>query len=123
MTMQVNRIRGSVINKSNAIVEPTDDGIIEDLNKQTVRHGEEALMLAVLMSCVEDFQKYIGAKDKKGRQLFSQAEEWIMQKDSEYPFSFENICEVLRFNPDYLRKGLLSWKRAKWPCGQKPRAA
>ena len=46
MTMQVNRIRGSVINKSNAIVEPTDDGIIEDLSKKTVRYGEEALILA-----------------------------------------------------------------------------
>ena len=123
MPMQTTRIRASVANRLNAIVEPTDDGIIEDLNKQTVRHGEEALMLAVLMSCVEDFQKYIGAKDKKGRQLFSQAEEWIMQKDNEDPFSFENICEVLRFSPDYLRKGLLSWKRAIRPCSGNSRAA
>jgi hypothetical protein len=31
-----------------AMIEPTDDGVLEDLAKKRVHHGEEALMLAVL---------------------------------------------------------------------------
>ena len=36
-----------------------------------------------------------------------------MEKNSDWPFSFENICEVLGFDPAYLRQGLLRWKRKK----------
>ena len=38
-----------------------------------------------------------------------------MEKNSDWPFSFENICEVLGFDPAYLRQGLLRWKRKKLP--------
>jgi hypothetical protein len=80
-------------------------------------------MLAVLISCVDDFQKSIDAKDKEGKQLLSQAEEWIMQNGSEYPDCFENTCEVLRFSPGYLHKEFFQWKKEKRPCGGKRPAA
>ena len=121
--MHASNIRRSVINRATAIVEPTDDGILEDLAKKSIRHGEEALMLAVLKSCVEDLQKYADAKSKKGKDLYSQAEQWVLQKDSEFPFSFENICEVLDFQPDYIRNGLLQCRKIKRPWSRKRRAA
>jgi|SRR3954470_17995983 hypothetical protein len=123
MTMHASNIRRSVINRATAIVEPTDDGILEDLAKKSVRCGEEALMFAVLKSCVEDLQKYADAKTKKGKELYSQAEQWVLQKDSEFPFSFESICEVLNFNPDYIRNGLLQCRKTKRACSRKRRAA
>jgi hypothetical protein len=64
-------------------------------------------MLAVLESATEDFQKFVNARDRKGKLLFSQAEEWLLEKDSDPLFSFEHICELLRLQSDYLRKGLL----------------
>jgi hypothetical protein len=45
--------------------------------------------------------------------LFKEAEEWIMEKNSDWFFSFENICETLELYPDYIRQGLLRWKEAK----------
>jgi hypothetical protein len=95
-----------------AIVEPTDDEVLEDLAKKKVHHGEEALMLAVLKSATEDFQKYVNARDRKGKLLFDEAEEWLLEKDSDSLLCFESICEVLRLQPDYLRQGLLRWKAA-----------
>jgi hypothetical protein len=70
-------------------------------------------MLAVLASAIEHFQKHVLSKDEKGRELFQEAEEWFLEKDSDQLFSFEYICETLGLHPDYLRQGLLSWKEAK----------
>jgi len=68
---------------------------------------EEELMLAVLEEAVSDVQRYRGARDRKDKTRFDEAEAWILANDREWIFSFENICEVLGFDPDYLRQGLL----------------
>ena len=70
-------------------------------------------MLAVLESAVEYFQKYVLARKPRGKQLFQEAEEWFLDKDSEALYSFENICDTLGLHPDYIRKGLIVWKEAK----------
>jgi hypothetical protein len=94
-------------------LDPADMGLIEAVYKKTIREGEERLMLAVLESAVEDFQKYVLARKPSGKKLFQQAEEWFLEKDSDDLFSFENICETLQLHPDYIRQGLLRWKEAK----------
>ena len=95
-------------------LDAADLGLIESVYKKTVRDGEERLMLAVLESAVEDFQKYVLARKPRGKQLFQHAEDWFLEKDSEELFSFENICETLQFHPDYIRQGLMVWKEAKF---------
>lgn len=95
------------------IVEPTDNGILEGLNKKVIRDGEKRLMLAMLESATEDFQKYAMANDRRGKELFEAAEEWILETDSPSFFSFENICEHLELDPGYMRKGFMKWKEDK----------
>ena len=87
-----------------------DEEFLDDLFKKSVREREEVLMLAVLEDAVACFQKYVHAKDSKGRALFRDAEEWILETNSDWIFSFENICEILGINPSYLREGLMEWK-------------
>jgi hypothetical protein len=94
-------------------LDPADLGLIEAVYKKTIREGEERLMLAVLESAVEDFQKYVLARKPSGKKLFQQAEEWFLEKDSDELYSFENICDTLGLHPDPIRKGLLVWKEAK----------
>ncbi|HEV8343440.1 MAG TPA: hypothetical protein VGR30_13795 [Candidatus Binatia bacterium] len=89
-----------------------DSEFVESLKKDT-RHGEEELMLAVLEDAIECFQLYVLSKDKRGKELFREAEEWILEKENTWFFSFENICEILRLDPNYIRRGLLCWKSAK----------
>lgn len=69
-------------------------------------------MFAVLTDAVECFQKYLGAKNRGGRNLFHEAELWFADGDRSWPFSFERICEVFDISPDYLRHGLAEWRRA-----------
>lgn len=94
-------------------IDPADAGIIEKVYKKDIREGEEKLMLAVLQDAVECFQVYVLAETQREKRLFQEAEDWILEKDSEWLFSFENICEVLQLHPDYIRQGLLCWKEAK----------
>ena len=102
-----------VVSHGCVALDPTDIGVIEKLFKKNIREREERLMLAVLESAVEDFQKYVLARKPSGKKLFQQAEEWFLEKDSDDLFSFENICETLQLHPDYIRQGLLRWKEAK----------
>ena len=95
------------------VIDPADDGILEELSKPAIRGGEKRLMLAILENLIEDFQKYVLATDKKGKELFDAAEAWILETDSPSFFSFNNICEHLELDPDYMRKGFMSWKEAK----------
>ena len=71
---------------------------------------EKKLMFAVLADAIECFQKYLGVNGRRRRNLFLQAEAWIYSGDSSWPYSFENICEVLNINPKYLRLGLIQWR-------------
>jgi len=74
---------------------------------------EKKLMLAILEDAIDCFQKYIFARDGRGKGIFREAEDWILEENSDLLFSFENIWEVLGFNPKYVRKGLLLWKEMK----------
>lgn len=68
---------------------------------------EKTLMLAVLEDAIECFQKYASSRSPKTRQLYEEAEEWILEQDSEWLFSFTQVCVTLGWNPQYIRKGLL----------------
>ena len=74
---------------------------------------EKKLMLAVLEDAIACFQKYAFTRDRKRKQLFQEAEYWVQDTNSDWPFSFANVCETLGFDPDYLRQGLGQWKAAK----------
>jgi hypothetical protein len=82
-------------------LDAADMDLFESVYKKSLREGEERLMLAVLESAVEDFQKYVLARKPSGKKLFQQAEAWFLEKDSDELFSFENICETLQLDPDY----------------------
>ncbi len=73
--------------------------------------GEKRLMLAVLEDALDCFQKYAAARDGHGQALFDEAHAWIVSNDRGWFFSYENICETLEINPEYLRRGLDSWRR------------
>lgn len=74
---------------------------------------ERELMLAVLEDAIWCFQNYILARDSKRIGLFRDAEAWIFEENCDWLFSFENICELWGFNPQYVRQGLARWKERK----------
>jgi hypothetical protein len=73
--------------------------------------GEKRLMLAVLEDALDCFQKYSVARDGHGQTLFDEAHAWIISDDRGWFFSYENICDTLEINPEYLRRGLETWRQ------------
>jgi hypothetical protein len=95
-------------------IDRADEAILEGVYKKNIREGVERLMLAVLESAVEDFQKYVLARHPSTKKLFQEAEEWFLEDDiGAALFSFASICETLQIHPEYIRKRLLVWKEAK----------
>ena len=103
----------SLVADKRASFDPADCEDIERLFKKTRREKEEALMLAVLADAIECFQKYVFAANDREKKVFQEAEDWILEKNNDWLFSFDNICEALQLTPDYVRQGLLRWKEAK----------
>lgn len=91
---------------------------LETFGRKGYLEPEKRLMLAILQDGVACFQNRLSARDGRGGALFREAEEWILEEDGDWIYSFENICEVLGFSPRYVRQGLIHWKErklAEWP--------
>jgi hypothetical protein len=69
--------------------------------------GEKRLMIAVLKDAVECLDKYRGSRNSAGRCQYENAIEWVQDTATDWLFSFTNICDLLGFDPDYLREVLL----------------
>lgn len=80
------------------------------LKRKGNHEPERRLAIAVLQDAVDCYQKHLRARDRKARQLFIDADEWISSEDRTWPFSFDNVCDLLQINPEYLRQGLAVWK-------------
>jgi hypothetical protein len=93
--------------------DPADSELLKSLSNAAARKAETELMLAVLESAIEDFRKYASAKDQKGKSLYQNALEWILERNSDWFLSFDSICETLSISPDRLRRALLRWRPIK----------
>src|SRR5262245_13271104 len=90
--------------------DPVD---FEQFFKRANRGAEERLMLAVLQDAVDCFQQYAFSECTREKQLFNETERWVLERNSDSLFSFENICETLQLDPGYIRRGLRIWKEEK----------
>jgi hypothetical protein len=86
--------------------------VFDDVWKPRARSGEERLMLAVLENAVESFFKCLRSKDEKGKEIFQEAERWILKKNTTWIFSFDNVCDYLGISPSYLKAELVRRKEA-----------
>ena len=64
---------------------------------------EQRLMIAVLQDAIDCVDKYRGATDSDGRRLFAEAAQWVLADESEWPYSFECICDVLGLDANAVR--------------------
>lgn len=79
------------------------------LRKSAPQGPEYLLVLAMLQDAIECVQKYRFSLDLNGRELYTDAYDWIASEDRQWPFSFENVCDILKIDGGYLRNGLFRW--------------
>lgn len=85
-------------------------GTMEQAGAEPSREPENRLMLAVLEEALVTFQRGLNSPVPERRKRFCEVDRWVSERDSDWPFSFENICQTLRIDPDYIRAGLRSLK-------------
>jgi hypothetical protein len=88
---------------------------LDTFRRKLYLEPEKKLMLAILEDAVACYQKYIFARDGKGKALFRETEQWVEDKGGDAIFSFNSVCEVLSLDPNYLRLGLRRWKANALP--------
>jgi hypothetical protein len=85
----------------------------DNLRRKTILEPEKRLILAILEDAINSFQDNVSAVTSKGKKLFKETEEWVLEQDGDWIFSFRSVCEILGLNPEYVRRGLLRWKQKK----------
>jgi len=68
---------------------------------------ERALVLSVVWQAVIDLQKYQFAVRRRQQRLFMEAYRWVQSGDRQWPYSFENIAEMLNVDSERLRRQLI----------------
>jgi len=79
---------------------------LENFTRTNNLAPEQELMLAILTDAVECVLKYCDEPGAIRVKLFNEAQEWLFAQDEKDPFSFLNVCEILNFDPNYLRRGI-----------------
>jgi hypothetical protein len=74
---------------------------------------EERLVLAILEDAINCFQENHLARQGRRKRLFDEVRTWIFEPEHDWVFGFENICDVLGFDPGYIRDGLVRWRATK----------
>lgn len=80
------------------------------LKSSQVSEPERRLMVAILEDAVSCLAKDPRRCARQQRRAFEDAHSWVNAIDAEeWVFSFTNVCEMLGFDPGYLRRGLNRW--------------
>jgi hypothetical protein len=81
---------------------------------------EKRLQVAVLADAVLTFHQWAGNERAPARRLFAEVETWFASDEADGPFTFMAICDSLKFDPNYIRRGLRDW-RAHLEATAKPK--
>jgi hypothetical protein len=82
-----------------------------NFRRKTLIEPERKLTLAILEDAINCFQGNVSVESGKRKKLFEDAQEWFLAEGTDWVFSFQNVCELLAIDPDYLRAGLMRWKQ------------
>ena len=65
------------------------------------------LAAGTLTQATRDLRRFHGATTGVERELYHDAYSWVMSDDCGWPFSFLNVCQLLKHEPNDLREELL----------------
>jgi hypothetical protein len=68
--------------------------------------GEQRLMLAVLVDAINVLQSWQGGGSARKRRNFAEAAQWVNTPGTNYPFSFDSVCDALELDSGLLRSRL-----------------
>ncbi len=67
---------------------------------------EKSLLSAILDDAIHVYRKYQHSKNREGKERYREAQAWIRHHGNDWIFDFDNVCDLLGFNPDFIRRSL-----------------
>ncbi|HYY24922.1 MAG TPA: hypothetical protein VE689_05475 [Candidatus Udaeobacter sp.] len=114
--MRISEVSQTIAGQTGSLLQPdplVPAQFFEIFRRQKVSVPEKKLMFAIMEDAIICFQKYASVRNHREMRCFREAESWIFNKDSDWWFSFENICAHLGLNPNYIRRGLTPAKKTR----------
>jgi hypothetical protein len=74
---------------------------------------ERRLLAAILRDAIDCYMRSCFAKSRREKKMLQETEEWFFGSGEDGVFSFENVCEILKLSPGYIRRGLLLYKQGQ----------
>ena len=93
---------------------------VELFQRWSGRMPELALMAAVLEDAILFFCRCAGSPGVRSQQLFQETAEWFESHDVTWLFAFENICDALALEPEWIRGLLRRWQDKQRAAANQP---
>ena len=93
---------------------------VELFQRSSGRMPELALMAAVLEDAILSFCRCADSRGVSSQKLFHETAEWFESHDVTWPFAFENICDALTLEPEWIRGLLRRWKDKQRAAANQP---
>ena len=75
---------------------------------------ERALAAGVLRQAANDLRRFRESEDAVGREMYWDARSWFVSNDTEWPYSFLNVCYSLGIAPENIRDEVFADARSGW---------
>lgn len=72
------------------------------------RGPERSLLEALLFDGMQGCLGYTLATSKRAKRRYIEAYRWIFENKGDYVFGFENVCEALGIDANYIRYGIVN---------------
>src|SRR3954462_15791303 len=72
-----------------------------------ITKAKQKLAAGILLQARRDLRRFQTEKTTLERELYRDALSWVIDDSYRWPFSFLNVCRLLRLNPDELRNELV----------------
>ena len=84
------------------------------LDKANPIEPERALAAVVLRQAANDLRRFRESEDAVGREMYWDARSWFLSNDTEWPYSFLNVCHSLGIAPENIRDEVFADARSGW---------
>jgi hypothetical protein len=69
--------------------------------------SQKELASGILKQAAQDLRRFHGATSAVEQELYHDARRWVLSNDRSWPFSFLNVCHLLKLAPEILRQNLM----------------
>jgi hypothetical protein len=93
---------------------------VDLFQRSSGRIPELVLMAAVLEDAILSFCRCADARGVRSHQLFQETVEWFESHDVTWLFAFENICDALGLEAEWIRGLLHRWEDEQRTAAKRP---